>query len=184
MRISDFSKCFKYCESSPSRLVRLTAWTTGRNHSATLADVGSCVGYKSNNGYWVTELGGLHYKCHIIIVRLFGYDIPKGHHVDHIDQDKSNNLISNLRVVPRAINVRNQKMRNTNKSGVTGVCIKSKGGKPINYVACWKNHITGKQSSKSFPITPRGFLDAELYRCLMITQLNAEGAGYTEGHGK
>lgn len=41
--------------------------------------------------------------------------------IDHIDQDKENNRISNLRDVPATINMRNLPMLAANKSGVTGV---------------------------------------------------------------
>lgn len=41
--------------------------------------------------------------------------------VDHIDRDKLNNKWSNLREVSRRCNLRNCDIRETNKSGITGV---------------------------------------------------------------
>jgi hypothetical protein len=45
---------------------------------------------------------------------------PEGD-IDHIDRNKSNNAISNLRDVPRAINIFNAPNRQDNTSGCTGV---------------------------------------------------------------
>ena len=45
---------------------------------------------------------------------------PEGD-IDHIDRNKSNNAISNLRDVPRAINIFNAPSRQDNTSGCTGV---------------------------------------------------------------
>lgn len=42
-------------------------------------------------------------------------------HIDHIDGDPENNCIANLRSVNHATNLKNQKMRSTNSSGVMGV---------------------------------------------------------------
>ena len=41
--------------------------------------------------------------------------------IDHINHDKSDNRISNLREVNHITNMKNQKIRSTNKSGFTGV---------------------------------------------------------------
>ncbi len=47
---------------------------------------------------------------------------PK-HNIDHIDGNRSNNRISNLRDVPQQINTQNSKgPRTNNKSGFLGVC--------------------------------------------------------------
>lgn len=49
------------------------------------------------------------------------YGVIPEHDIDHIDRDKLNNRISNLRDVQRTINLRNSKMKSNNTSGVTGV---------------------------------------------------------------
>ncbi|WP_422383304.1 HNH endonuclease [Roseibium album] len=60
--------------------------------------------------------------------------------IDHIDGNPSNNRIENLRDVDAVGNGRNQKRRNTNKSGQMGVC-------PTKDGEQWRAYITvkGKQ---------------------------------------
>lgn len=43
-------------------------------------------------------------------------------YIDHIDQDKSNNILSNLRCVTKEENQRKLSLRKTNTSGFAGVC--------------------------------------------------------------
>ncbi len=47
--------------------------------------------------------------------------ILEGEEIDHINHDPSDNRLANLRKVKRLDNMRNQSMRSTNPSGVTGV---------------------------------------------------------------
>lgn len=58
--------------------------------------------------------------CHRIVWFMFYGKLPDGV-IDHINQDKSDNRISNLRDVPHRINMQNQKRRSTNTSGFMGV---------------------------------------------------------------
>jgi hypothetical protein len=62
--------------------------------------------------------------------------------IDHIDHDRSNNAISNLREVSRIQNSQNMSISSSNTSGTTGVSINKKSGK-------WRSHIWlhGKQVS-------------------------------------
>ena len=47
--------------------------------------------------------------------------VPSGMRVDHIDGDKENCSINNLRLVTLTQNAQNRKVRSDNKTGVTGV---------------------------------------------------------------
>lgn len=76
--------------------------------------VGQLAGDVDGTGYRRVMLGKKHYKMHRLIWIMFNGDIPDGLFVDHIDRDKSNNKISNLRLLTKSMNTRNQ-----NALGVT-----------------------------------------------------------------
>lgn len=51
-----------------------------------------------------------------------GNTIPNGMELDHIDGNRLNNSITNLRLVNRTKNCKNRKKRCDNTSGITGIC--------------------------------------------------------------
>jgi hypothetical protein len=55
------------------------------------------------------------------LVWAWHYGVWPKEHIDHIDHDKKNNRIENLRDVTRVENLRNASLRSNNKSGVPGV---------------------------------------------------------------
>jgi len=66
------------------------------------------------------RIDGKLYKAHRLAwLYVYGH-FPK-HQIDHINQDSSDNRITNLRDVTCAENNRNAKRRSDNKTGVTGV---------------------------------------------------------------
>lgn len=73
-----------------------------------------------NNGYLTVNIGGSLFTAHRL-----GWTIhhgsPPTDQVDHINGDKADNRIANLRDVTASDNSRNQKMRATNTTGVMGV---------------------------------------------------------------
>jgi hypothetical protein len=79
-------------------------------------------------GYRAIRLKGKSYREHRLIWILHFGEIPEGLEIDHIDRNRSNNNIENLRVVTHAQNVANSSVRNTSKSGIRGVS-KTKTGK-------------------------------------------------------
>ena len=58
---------------------------------------------------------------HRIALYLSGITIPDDMYVDHIDGNGLNNRLTNLRVVTKQDNARNQKTRSNNTSGTMGV---------------------------------------------------------------
>jgi len=56
-------------------------------------------------------------------------DLEQEQQIDHIDRNKSNNRIENLRAVDQTHNNYNTKVRNNNELGVRGVSTKAKSGK-------------------------------------------------------
>lgn len=61
-----------------------------------------------------------HYLAHRLIW-LYVYGVWPTGEIDHIDQDRSNNRIDNLRDVSKRVNLRNKPKYKSNRSGVTGV---------------------------------------------------------------
>lgn len=87
--------------------------------SAGTIKAGKKVESVSNRGYVVVQVGGKRYLAHRIIWLLLNGQIPVM--IDHIDGNKQNNLIENLREVNNTLNHWNERKRSTNKSGHKGV---------------------------------------------------------------
>ena len=66
-----------------------------------------------SNGYWNVNIAGKQYRCHRIVAILHDLAVTQDCIIDHVDTDKDNNKITNLRIVTHAENNRN---RNRNKS--------------------------------------------------------------------
>jgi hypothetical protein len=73
-----------------------------------------------HNGYRSGTILGVAREAHRIAWAIHYGFWPK-HYIDHINGDRSDNRISNLRDVPQRINLSNTKAYKSNSSGVTGV---------------------------------------------------------------
>lgn len=82
---------------------------------------GNKAGCKDAYGYTVIRYKGRLEKAHRLIWCMHYGSIDKGKQIDHINGLVSDNRLNNLRLVDHKENGRNQKLRNTNTSGVTGV---------------------------------------------------------------
>ena len=81
--------------------------------------VGDAIGSQSNTGYLVMAIANKDYLVHRIIwMYVYGY-MPE--QVDHIDHDKQNNAISNLREVTNQVNSMNCSTSSNSKTKHTGV---------------------------------------------------------------
>ena len=86
--------------------------------------------YLGTNGYAYrrlkTKVGKIQHKL-VMQREIMRDEIEKSTNkslvVDHINRDKLDNRKENLRLVTQSINVINGRKRNTNKSGVIGVCL-------------------------------------------------------------
>lgn len=78
--------------------------------------------YKAHSkGYHQIRIDGFIYQAHRVIWALQFGEWPTGE-LDHINGDVTDNRIENLRDVTKSINMRNQKLRKDNTSGMPGVC--------------------------------------------------------------
>lgn len=176
----------EYDETSPSCLRWKRKWKMGST-----IQVGDVAGSLDDlDGYWKLHGLGGHFKVHKIVWALHNdFQDQKGKHIDHLNGVRSDNRISNLRLVEPELNARNQGLQKNNKTGVNGVSyqvVKTKVGNfTERYVATAA--LDGKKKTKSF--SPRvyghdkAFQMACEWREKMIAEFNAQGAGYTERHG-
>ena len=87
-------------------------------------------------GYVCRSFGGKVRRLHTLIVEgATGNKIPNGMYVDHINEDKLDNRLCNLRIVSPQESARNMPIKSNNTSGSTGVS-KGRNGKG------WRAYIT------------------------------------------
>ncbi len=112
---SDLISNFYYDESSPSKLAHFCDKFTGEFNSVKVAYKGMPAGYKNKIGYYSASYNGKSFLAHRLVYSLVhGIDLPNNMVVDHIDGNRSNNSISNLRLVSKSENSKNKKHKTTN----------------------------------------------------------------------
>ena len=98
--------------------------------------VGDRAGSNQGGGYIGVTLLGKRYPVHKIVYALHHNEIPEI--VDHIDGNRKNNKIENLRACNRSQNNRNTSIRQNNKSGCKNVTWHPQSGKWRVIVRCNK----------------------------------------------
>lgn len=99
-----------------------------RIRTSSCSPSGSVAGTLNANGYLRVFIDGRLYSCHRI-VWMWHYGYFPEHEVDHINRNRSDNRIENLREVTGSCNRRNTGNPVTNTSGVKGVCWHKPSGK-------------------------------------------------------
>ena len=93
-------------------------WIKGRQS----IKVGQVAGKANGNGYLRIRFKGIKYFAHRLAYYMYHGIDPLEKLVDHIDGDKSNNKINNLRLASKSQNAMNRiNLASDNTSGVTGV---------------------------------------------------------------
>ena len=87
----------------------------------TRARKGDVVNTSSSSGYYIVGIDKKKYLIHRLIFLYHRGYLTKGLLLDHIDGNKTNNRIENLREVTKSQNAHNSKLRVDNTSGVKGV---------------------------------------------------------------
>lgn len=105
-------------DPSQERLNELFEYKDGKLYNKTTrcnrAMKGAESGYKRVDGYRAVRIARILYLSHRLIYTMHNGDIEKGLFIDHIDGDKTNNRIDNLRVVTN--------QENTFNSSAKGYC--------------------------------------------------------------
>ena len=177
-----FHEYFEYDETSRSCLRwKVTLYSDG-DKGVLLCSIGDEAGSLEPNGYWRTSLKRQRYGVHRIVWEIHNGKIPDGLFVDHIDGNRSNNKIANLRLATHHQNNTNSKLSKNNTTGVRGVKYREyKYSKA--YICSWKD-LNGVQRSKSFTIgkysKEEAFRLACEYRKKIIDELNKAGLYYNE----
>lgn len=83
----------------PDGSVFIPTWRNGKGHWTKGSDNG--------HGYLCVKFRGKKYKVHRLVLEAFVGPCPEGMECDHIDRDKLNNHVSNLRWTDRTGNNRN-----------------------------------------------------------------------------
>ena len=85
------------------------------------ARVGHVAGYIDRRGYRVVKIDGKLYKIHRLVFLINKGYLPKV--LDHINNDRADNRIENLRPANLYQNSQNSKLRFDNTSGIKGVSL-------------------------------------------------------------
>ena len=188
----ELSDLYYYAEDSPSGLRWKIDRYTCRDGTRLMAVKDSIAGSKDlDKSCWTVKFNNRTKMAHRVIWEIKIEAIPRGMQIDHIDGNRYNNSIDNLRCVCPTLNARNAKMKKTNSTGINGVSYGEivRNGHITSCFRAYYCHITsGKQIFKTFSINKYGYDGAFKLACewreKKIAELNLEGAGYTERHGK
>jgi hypothetical protein len=92
-------------------------WTKDRKGGARK---GSVAGYLDDMGYVRIGIDNERHRGHQL-AWLHAHGVWPIHDIDHIDGERANNQLANLRDVPRRVNLENQRTAKRGRSGLLGV---------------------------------------------------------------
>lgn len=121
------------------------------------------------DGYLGTSIKRSHFLTHRVIFTMKNGEIPYGFEIDHIDGNRKNNKIENLRLAERSQNQMNRKINKNNKSGVKGVFFRPETNK-------WRAVI--RANNKFYRMQFLNLYDAEVWISGMRNKLHAEFANH------
>lgn len=121
------------------------------------------IGYEQSRGYLQLNVEGSSKLKHVYLYEQFhGIKVPKDAQIDHIDGNKLNNAINNLRMVDKYQNNQNKRRRTDNKSGYPGVTELPNGKFKSQISAKGKKYYLGTFTDKQSAIKARRDMEAQL----------------------
>lgn len=109
---------------------------------------GKPAGNATGRGYWVVGINGRSITAHRIVWIWVHGSLPEAD-IDHINCDKADNRIANLRAASRSQNSANRPPPKNNKSGYKGVHFDRGRQRWMAYIKKdWKRHHLGRFDSK------------------------------------
>ena len=113
------NKLFSYDDKTGDLIRKVTVGPRGK--------AGKVAGGLNSKGYVYVEIKGVSYLAHRIVFLMHHGYLPKC--LDHVDNNRSNNHIENLRPATVSQNNHNADQRSNNTSGVKGVSQYGRNGK-------------------------------------------------------
>lgn len=149
VRAEDFCKRYYYDETSPSGL----RYLVGNNqHGKKKRLAGDVAGTLLRSGYYTVSYEYSNYFAHRVVWCLVNATSIQEELIDHIDRNRSNNRIENLRIATRSENNKNASTKSHNTTGFIGVTHCKEEG---FYISTWVDD-SGKKSVKPFSIAKHG----------------------------
>lgn len=97
---------------------------------------GKLAGGMDAQGYINIGIGGALHKAHRLVWVFINGAIPEGLQVDHINRDRADNRIGNLRLATPGQNRQNAKLRDDNRTRLKGVDFNRKAGNWRARISC------------------------------------------------
>ena len=126
-KLSELRKLFRY----DPKTGYLFYW---KRPKGSTVDPSYPAGYVTKKGYRRIQINKEKYSAHRLVMKFNGIIIPEGLQVDHINGNRDDNRIENIRVVNGSENKKNSKRYDNNSSGHTGVAYHKKAQKWIAYI--------------------------------------------------
>lgn len=168
---------FYYDITSPSFLRWKENVVAGNKLNRKAGDIAGSI---SNTGYYRITINREQFLAHRIVYFLHFPEYDQSLEIDHMNQNKLDNSISNLRCVERNINSRNYPIRSDNKSGIVGISKRKLSG--LEYWVSFFNE-NGKQYTKWFSILKHGDSLAKEMALNFRKQALERIGGYSDSHG-
>ena len=172
MDFEELDRLFSYDSDTDTGEIRNKV---DRGVAGRMVKAGTIATSKNSRGYLVVRFAKngcnfRHLAHRVAWLLYYGVD-PGANEIDHIDQDPTNNRIGNLRLVSHGDNMKNQRKRSDNTSGITGVHWHKGTGKWRAYI-----HKDGK-------ILHLGLFD-DKFEAICVRKSAENRFGYHENHGK